>query len=114
MRSDVSETEAAQRRHTLSSLKRTPTSAEQMRRLDDAIRGRDPALCTASISLCDSKGNVDLDDLSERARCNCFCARTVGSEFFFPVVQDATCIQSPVPSSATSNSPATTFIHFNW
>jgi len=32
----------------LSSLKRTPTSAEQMRRLDDAIRGRDPALCTAS------------------------------------------------------------------
>ena len=37
---------------------------------------------------CDANGNVDLDALSERARCNYFYARTVvGSEFFLPVVQ---------------------------
>ena len=37
---------------------------------------------------CDSNGNVDLDALSERARCNYFYARTVvGSEFLLPVIQ---------------------------
>ncbi|MGZ5184551.1 MAG: hypothetical protein ACXWCO_05545 [Caldimonas sp.] len=36
---------------------------------------------------CDSTGHVDLDALSERARCNYLYARTVvGREFFMPVV----------------------------
>ena len=35
---------------------------------------------------CDSNGHVDLDALSERARCNYLYARTVvGREFFMPV-----------------------------
>ena len=36
---------------------------------------------------CDSNGRVDLDALSERARCNYLYARTViGKEFFIPEV----------------------------
>lgn len=37
---------------------------------------------------CDSNGRVDLDALSERARCNYLYARTViGREFFIPEVR---------------------------
>jgi len=37
---------------------------------------------------CDSAGQVDLDSLGERARCNYFYARTViGREFAWPAVQ---------------------------
>ena len=37
---------------------------------------------------CDQAGNVDLDRLGERMRCNYFYARTViGREFAWPAVQ---------------------------
>jgi hypothetical protein len=37
---------------------------------------------------CDAQGHVDLDALSERARCNYFLARgLVGRDFAFPRVQ---------------------------
>jgi hypothetical protein len=37
---------------------------------------------------CDASGRVDLDTLSERARCNYFCARTaVGRDYAMPSVQ---------------------------
>jgi hypothetical protein len=39
---------------------------------------------------CDAAGHVELDALSERARCNYFYARTVvGRDFAFPAVQPA-------------------------
>ncbi len=37
---------------------------------------------------CDAAGRVEIDALSERARCNYFYARTVvGRDFAFPAVQ---------------------------
>lgn len=37
---------------------------------------------------CDAAGQVDLDTLSERARCNYFYARTaIGRDFAFPAVR---------------------------
>ena len=37
---------------------------------------------------CDASGQVDIDSLSDRARCNYFFARTViGREFAIPAVQ---------------------------
>jgi hypothetical protein len=40
---------------------------------------------------CDAAGHVDLDSLSERARCNYYFARTViGRDFAMPAVQART------------------------
>jgi hypothetical protein len=37
---------------------------------------------------CDANGNVDIDDLPERARANYFYARTtIGREFYIPVTR---------------------------